>query len=94
VEVATAVADKTQHRHFYGKVVDGKTNKGIDGASIELVQSKFDTVTKKRKDVAIKAQLTQSNGDFSLENLPIMGQFKLKISAIGYTPIDLPVKFE
>ena len=80
--------------HFYGKIVDGKTNKGIDGATIELVQSKFDTVTKKRKDAVLKAQLTEANGDFSLENLPIFGQFKLKISAIGYTPIEQAVKFE
>jgi len=80
--------------HFYGKVVDSKTNKGIDGASVELVQSRFDTVTKKRKDIPIKAQLTQPNGDFSLENLPIMGQFKLKISAIGYAAVEQAVKFE
>ena len=69
---------------FYGKVVDSKNNKPIDAVSVQLVQSKFDTVTKKRVDKVISGQLTKANGDFSLENLPIMAQFKLKISAIGY----------
>jgi hypothetical protein len=32
---------------FYGKIVDSKTNKPVDAASGQLVQSKFDTVTKK-----------------------------------------------
>jgi outer membrane receptor protein involved in Fe transport len=79
---------------FYGKVVDAKTNKPVDAASIQLVQNKFDTVTKKRVDVVISGQLTSTNGDFSLENLPIMAQFKLRISAIGYSLYEQPVKFE
>ncbi len=79
---------------FYGKVVDSKTNKPVDAASVQLVQSKFDTVSKKRMDVVISGQLTKANGDFSLENLPIMAQFKLRISAIGYSPFEQPVKFD
>src|SRR5277367_856384 len=70
--------------HFYGKIVDLKTNKGIDGVSVQLYQSKMDTVTKKRKDVPISGMITESKGNFSLENLPIFGNFHLKITAIGY----------
>ncbi len=72
---------------FYGKVVDSKNNKPVDAASVQLIQSKFDTVQKKRVDQVISGQLTKANGDFSLENLPIMAQFKLKISAIGYVAL-------
>ena len=79
---------------FYGKVVDSKNNKPIDAVSVQLVQSKFDTVSKTRVDKVISGQLTKANGDFSLENLPIMAQFKLKISAIGYLPFEEPVKFD
>lgn len=79
---------------FYGRVMDKNNNRGVDAASIQLIQNKFDTVTKKRKDVVISGQLTKANGDFSLEGLPIMGQFKLKISAMGYTTYEQPVKFE
>ncbi|HEY6901434.1 MAG TPA: TonB-dependent receptor, partial [Puia sp.] len=69
--------------HFYGKVVDAKTNKGIDGVSIQLVGTKFDTATKSRKDTVISGMITRRSGEFSLENLPIFGQFRLVITAIG-----------
>src|ERR1700749_5094705 len=64
--------------HFYGKIVDAKSNKGIDGVSVQLVKSKFDTATKKVKDSAIAGTITQK-GNFSFENLPIMGSYRLKI---------------
>jgi len=80
--------------HFYGKIVDSKTNKGIEAVSIQLIQNKFDTVTKQRKDVVIDGMLTTKSGNFSLENLPIMGNFKLKITAIGYKTIEQKVAFE
>lgn len=79
---------------FYGRIVDAKTNKSIEAASVQLIQNKMDTATKKRKDVVVSGQLTKGNGDFSLENLPIMGQFKLKVTAIGFLPLEQPVKFE
>jgi outer membrane receptor protein involved in Fe transport len=80
--------------HLYGKILDQATNKPIEAASIQLVQNKLDTTTKKRKDVIIGGMLTNKKGEFSLENLPIMGAFKLKITAIGYTTIDQKVAFE
>lgn len=80
--------------HFYGKIVDAKTNKPVEAASVILVQSKFDSVTRKRKDTILNGQLTKTNGDFSLENLPLFGNFKLKITAIGYNPYEQKVAFE
>lgn len=80
--------------HFYGKIVDSKTNKGVEAASVTLIQSKFDSVSRKRRDTIISGQLTKNNGDFSLENLPLFGNFKLKITAIGYTAIEQKVAFE
>jgi outer membrane receptor protein involved in Fe transport len=71
---------------FYGKIVDSITNKPIEYASVELFQSRFDTITKKRKDKVIAGMLTKSNGEFSLENVPAFGQFKLKISVVGFKP--------
>ncbi len=79
---------------FYGKIVDSKTNKGIEAVSVQLIQSKFDTVSKKRNDVVIGGMFTNKNGEFSLENLPIMGNFKLKITAIGYKTLEQKVAFE
>ncbi|CAN5425486.1 outer membrane beta-barrel family protein [soil metagenome] len=80
--------------HFYGKVVDSTTNKGIDAASIQLIQNKLDTVTKKRKDVIVSGMLTTKKGEFTLENLPVMGSFILKITAIGYKSIEKKIAFE
>jgi outer membrane receptor protein involved in Fe transport len=80
--------------HFYGRILDSKTNKGVEAASVQLIQSKMDNVTKKPKDTIVSGMLTRGNGDFSLENLPIFGQFRLKITAIGYKTIEQKVAFE
>ncbi len=80
--------------HFYGKVIDAKSGKGMDGASIQLVQNKFDTTSHTRKDTIIAGMITGRRGDFSLENLPILGSFRLKITAIGYTSYDQKVAFD
>ena len=44
--------------HFYGKIIDSVSNKPIDAASVQLIQNKFDTVTKIRKDVIVAGMLT------------------------------------
>ena len=80
--------------HFYGRVVDAKTDKGLDGASVQLINSKFDTVTRKRKDVVVAGMITGRKGDFSLENLPVFGNYRLKISGIGFQPYEQKVAFE
>jgi outer membrane receptor protein involved in Fe transport len=79
--------------HFYGKVVDSATNHPIDAASIQLIQNKFDSVSKKRKDVIVSGMLTTKKGEFSLENLSIMASYKLVITAIGYKKIEQKAAF-
>ncbi len=44
--------------HFYGKIMDSLSNKPIEAASVQLIQNKFDTATKKRKDVVVGGMLT------------------------------------
>ncbi|MBX2921151.1 MAG: TonB-dependent receptor [Chitinophagaceae bacterium] len=78
---------------FYGRIVDGATNKGIDAASVQLVQARRDSVSGKSADISIAGQLTTSKGNFSLENLPVRGKFRLLVTAIGYTPVDKEVSF-
>lgn len=79
---------------FYGKIVDAANNKGIDAASVQLIQSKFDSASGQKKDISIAGQLTTSKGEFSLENLPVMGSFRLSVTAIGYTPVEQTIKFD
>ena len=78
---------------FYGKIVDTKTNKPIDAASVQLYQNRVDTATKTRKDVLVTGQLTKANGDFSLEGLSPMGNYKLLVTAIGFKTIEKTVSF-
>ena len=79
--------------HFYGRIVDANTKKGIEGVSVQLVQSRTDTATKKTTEIPIAGMITGKNGDFSLENLPVIGNFRLKITAIGYKPSEQKVDF-
>jgi outer membrane receptor protein involved in Fe transport len=74
--------------------VDAATNKGIDAASVQLIQNKLDSVTKKRKDVVVAGMLTDKKGDFSLESLAVLASYKLKITAIGYKSIEQKAVFE
>jgi len=78
---------------IYGKIVESHTGKGVDAASIQLIQNKFDSITKSRKDVVIGGMLTKSNGNFRLENVPLFGQLKLKITAIGFKEFQEPISF-
>jgi Outer membrane receptor proteins, mostly Fe transport len=78
---------------FYGKIVDEK-NKAIEAASVQLFMSQFDPATRQRKDTIIAGMLTKGNGDFSLENLPLFGNYRLVVTAIGYKTIEQKVAFE
>ncbi len=79
--------------HMFGKVVDSKTNKGIEAATIQLTGNKFDTVTKKLKQVVLATLFTEPNGDFSMENLPLFGTLTLRITVVGYTDVTQQVSF-
>jgi outer membrane receptor protein involved in Fe transport len=78
---------------LYGKIVD-VAGKPVEYASVQLLANRMDTVTKQRKEVVINGQLTQGNGDFSLENVPVFGPLKLKVSAIGFKEITQNVSFD
>ncbi len=80
--------------HFYGKVIDAATNKPIEAASVQLLQNKVDSATKKRVDIIVSGMLTTKKGEFSLENLAVMTQYKLRITAIGYKNIEQKAAFE
>jgi ferric enterobactin receptor len=75
--------------HLYGKIVDSATGKALSDVSVLFMQSKFDTATKKRKDLLFKGTSTAGNGEFSMAELPIMGPNYLQVSAVGYKPVKL-----
>ena len=69
---------------IYGKVVDSASGKPLEAASVQLIQSRIDSITKTRKDVIVTGALTNARGDFRVENIPIMGMYKLLITGIAY----------
>ncbi|MEO7210141.1 MAG: TonB-dependent receptor, partial [Chitinophagaceae bacterium] len=79
--------------HLYGKIVDSKTNKGIELASVQLTGQKFDSATRKMQIGIIATVLTKTNGDFSLENIPVFGEFNMNVSALGYADNSTKVSF-
>ena len=78
---------------LYGKVMDSKTNKPVEFAAVQVSVFKKDS-TGTLKENILNGQLTQGNGDFSLEQLPVMGELTFKIAAMGYKPYEQKVKFE
>ena len=84
---------QTNIGHFYGKIVDSKTNKALESMTVQLTGNKFDTVSKKMKEVVLNTQITKANGDFSFENLSLFGNYKLKVSGLGFKAIDQTINF-
>src|ERR1017187_3471034 len=79
--------------HFYGKLIDSLTRKPVEYASVSIWGNKWDTAAREMKYGLLGGVITPGNGNFSLENLPVMGEFTLKISFIGYAEIDKKVSF-
>lgn len=79
--------------HVYGKLIDS-AGKPLSDASVILLQNRFDTVSKKMKDVLLKGLTTKANGEFSFEELPMFGKLKLKISATGYKAVEQDASFK
>jgi hypothetical protein len=67
---------------IYGKVIDAKTKEPVEFSTVTLLAL--------QKDSVISGVLAKSNGDFSLDKLP-MGRFRLKVAFIGYKPTLIPV---
>ena len=80
--------------HFYGKLIDEVSGKPVEGASVQLLQSKWDSVSKIKKDHAVSLTVSDRKGEFSMENLPVMGRYTLKITALGYKMTEKKLSFE
>ena len=78
--------------HVYGKLTDAD-GKPVNGASVMLMRKKIDSATKKIKEVLVKGMITKANGDFSFDELPVMGSFQLKISSSGFKASEQAVSF-
>ena len=78
--------------HVYGKLVD-MDGKPVAGASVLLMQNKYDSAKKKAKEVLLKSMVTKANGEFNFEELPIRGNIVLKVSSSGVVAYDTSLSF-
>jgi outer membrane receptor protein involved in Fe transport len=69
---------------FYGKVIDGSTNKGLAATSVQIVRRKTDKLTQISKDIPVDGMLTLKNGDFNFENISWSPDLVLVITALGF----------
>ena len=69
---------------LYGKIVESKTGKAIELASVQLI-GKMDSAARGTKPTVVAGMITRSNGEFRLENLPVNRYYELKVSVIGYS---------
>lgn len=67
----------------YGKVIDAKTKKPVEFASVVVLWY--------NKDSAIAGDFTKENGDFSLEGLPAMGGFRFRVTQVGYKTYETKI---
>ena len=67
---------------LFGKVLAGKSRKGVEAASIQVFVKSQDSLGQV-KDSLVAGTLTRPNGDFSFYNLPLPDSFTVKITGIG-----------
>jgi outer membrane receptor protein involved in Fe transport len=89
----TGTQGQAPQGRFYGKIVDA-ANKGIEAVSVLLVTTKMDSATKQPKESVVGGMLTSNTGDFSIENVPLFGRYKLRITGIGYKTVEQQVAFQ
>ena len=73
----------------YGKITDSMGQPMVQATALVL-KSITDTATKKKRLVLVKGMETKTNGEFNFEDLPIVTQLVLRVSATGYKAKDLP----
>lgn len=69
--------------HIFGKIVDGK-GAAVEMANVLVLQNRFDSISAQNKDYVLKSTTSGSNGEFSLEDLKIVPNMKLKVALYGY----------
>ena len=72
-----------------GKVIDQKTGKGLEAATVQLYLVSVDTAIV--RDSLIAGMFTRPNGDFRFEGLPEADSFRLVVSGIGYAAFSRTV---
>ncbi|MBA2562799.1 MAG: hypothetical protein H0V14_07775, partial [Chitinophagaceae bacterium] len=87
-------AKRQQNGRIFGKILDAKTNKGLDAASVQILKKVSGAVGESSKDTIIAGMLTPSNGNFSFNNIPFGDSLRLFITAIGFGTVEKPLQLK
>ncbi len=79
---------------FYGKLVDEKNGKPVGTATVMLMRQETDAKSGKKKQVIVKGTNSADNGEFSLDEIPVMGTYKLTVTIIGYKTYTHDIYFD
>ena len=78
----------------YGKLLDETNGKPVDGASVQLLLHSADSSGKIKKDQVIALKVSDRKGEFSMDNLPVSGNFTLLVTALGFLHVEKKLSFE
>lgn len=78
----------------YGKLISDNSQKIIEGATVQFLQNRLDSASRKKAEFVLAIVLTDKKGEFSIRNLPVNGNFKIIISAIGYESLEQKISFD
>ena len=79
---------------LYGKLIDVRDGKPVGAATILLVREDNDLKAGKKKQLVVKGTRSADKGEFSLDEVPVTGTYKLKVTIIGYKPYEQKVSFD
>ncbi|MEO7443867.1 MAG: TonB-dependent receptor, partial [Ferruginibacter sp.] len=79
--------------HFFGKVIDAVTGKGIESATIQLLHVN-DTVIKNIAASLLATVITNRQGEFNIESIPVLITYQLRIYSLGYAPYRHIISFK
>ena len=79
---------------FYGKLLDAKDGKPVGTATVVLMNQETDKKTGKKKYVILKGTNSDDKGEFGLDEIPVMGTYKLEITEVGYKTYDKEIFFD
>ena len=77
-----AGANRPANAKVYGRVLDAGTRKSVEFATISVLAA--------AKDSVLGGGITEPNGDFLIERLP-MGKVRMRIASLGYTTLEQEV---
>lgn len=74
--------------------IQNDTDESLAQISVVLLKIVDDSTSGVSKEILVQSTVSNSSGVFKFENVPLTEKLKVKISAIGYSTVEMPVQYE